>query len=34
MIPNPLRGEDIGAALLQKILKRAGISHDDWLSAA
>jgi predicted RNA binding protein YcfA (HicA-like mRNA interferase family) len=32
MIPNPHRGEDIGAALLQKILKRAGISREDWLS--
>jgi predicted RNA binding protein YcfA (HicA-like mRNA interferase family) len=32
MIPNPHHGEDIGADLLQKILKRAGISRDDWLS--
>jgi len=32
MIPNPHRDEDIGVALLQKILKRAGISRDDWLS--
>jgi len=33
MIPNPHRDEDIGVALLQKILKRAGISRGDWLSA-
>jgi hypothetical protein len=32
MIPNPHRGEDIGVALLQRILKRAGIGRDDWLS--
>ncbi len=32
MIPNPHHGEDISADLLLKILKRAGISRDDWLS--
>jgi predicted RNA binding protein YcfA (HicA-like mRNA interferase family) len=32
MIPNPHHGEDIGADLLQKILKRSGISREDWLS--
>jgi len=32
MIPNPHHGEDIGADLLQKILKRAGISREEWLS--
>jgi predicted RNA binding protein YcfA (HicA-like mRNA interferase family) len=32
MVPNPHRGEDIGAALLQKILRRAGVSREDWLS--
>jgi hypothetical protein len=32
MIPNPHRCEDIGVALLKKILQRAGIRRDDWLS--
>ena len=33
MIPNPHHGEDVGVNLLQKILRRAGISRDEWLSA-
>ncbi|MGD0954363.1 MAG: type II toxin-antitoxin system HicA family toxin [Methanotrichaceae archaeon] len=32
MIPNPHHGEDIGVDLLQKILRRAGISREEWLS--
>jgi predicted RNA binding protein YcfA (HicA-like mRNA interferase family) len=34
MIPNPHHGEDIGADLLNKILRRAGISREEWFSAA
>ncbi|MDM7935682.1 MAG: type II toxin-antitoxin system HicA family toxin [Methanothrix sp.] len=34
VIPNPHRGRDIGARLLAQILKEAGISREDWLSAA
>jgi hypothetical protein len=30
-IPNP-RGEDIGVGLLAEILRRAGISRDEWFS--
>ena len=32
MIPNPHHGEDVGVNLLQKILRRAGISREEWLS--
>ena len=30
-IPN-IHGEDIGVALLSRILKRAGVSRDEWES--
>ena len=30
-IPNP-HGEDIGVGLLAEILRRAGISRDEWFS--
>jgi len=33
-IPNPHRDKDIGVRLLVQILKEAGISREDWLSAA
>jgi len=33
MIPNPHHGEEISVKLLLIILKEAGISRDDWLSA-
>ncbi|MCX6676835.1 MAG: type II toxin-antitoxin system HicA family toxin [Methanothrix sp.] len=32
-IPNP-HGSDIGVDLLQKILKRSGISREEWFEAA
>jgi hypothetical protein len=34
MIPNPHLGEKISVKLLLIILKEAGISRDEWLSAA
>jgi hypothetical protein len=34
MIPNPHHGEKISIKLLLIILKQAGISRDEWLSAA
>ena len=33
-IPNSHRDKDIGVRLLVQILKEAGISREDWLSAA
>jgi len=33
MIPNPHHGEKISVKLLLIILKEAGISREDWLSA-
>jgi hypothetical protein len=32
-IPNPHRGEEIGACLLAEILRRAKISREEWLSS-
>jgi len=34
MIPNPHHGEKISIKLLLIILKEAGISREEWLSAA
>jgi hypothetical protein len=34
MIPNPHHGEKISVKLQLIILKEAGISRDEWLSAA
>jgi predicted RNA binding protein YcfA (HicA-like mRNA interferase family) len=33
-IPNPHHGKDIDIGILKQILKAAGISRDEWLSAA
>jgi len=33
MIPNPHHGEEISVKLLLIVLKEAGISREDWLSA-
>ncbi len=33
-IPNPHRGEDIGAGLLAEILRKAEISREEWFSVA
>jgi hypothetical protein len=31
-LPNPHRGQDIGADLLAKILRDSGISREEWFS--
>ena len=33
IIPNPHRGEDIGASLIARILKQAAISRQEWLDS-
>jgi len=33
VLPNPHQGEDIDVMLIKEILKVAGISRDEWLSA-
>lgn len=33
LIPNPHQGDDIGVDLIKKILKRSGISREEWLKA-
>jgi predicted RNA binding protein YcfA (HicA-like mRNA interferase family) len=33
-IPNPHHGKDIDVGILKQILKAAGISRDEWFSAA
>lgn len=33
-LPNPHRGQDIGADLLARILRDSGISREEWFSAA
>ena len=33
VLPNPHKGEDIDVMLIKEILKVAGISRDEWLSA-
>jgi predicted RNA binding protein YcfA (HicA-like mRNA interferase family) len=34
VLPNPHQGEDVDVKLIKEILKAAGISRDEWLSAA
>jgi predicted RNA binding protein YcfA (HicA-like mRNA interferase family) len=33
VLPNPHQGEDVDVKLITDILKAAGISRDEWLSA-
>ena len=33
VLPNPHQGEDVDVMLIKEILKAAGISRDEWLSA-
>ena len=33
VLPNPHQGEDVDVKLIEEILKAAGISRDEWLSA-
>jgi hypothetical protein len=33
VLPNPHQGEDIDVKLIKEILKAAGISREEWLSA-